>query len=583
MDGGLGDDTLTGNDGDDSLSGADGSDALYGLAGADTLDGGSGNDTLQGGLGADTYVVDVAGDQVIEEGIDYDIVRASISYTLGSRIEELDLLGTAAIDGTGNALSNRLVGNDGNNVLDGRGGYDQMAGGKGDDTYVVDNFSDYVQENADEGTDQVRSAVSYQLGWSVENLTLLGSDNLDGTGNDQANSLTGNAGDNRLDGQTGADTMAGGLGDDVYVVDNAGDVVTEAAASGLDRVETSLAAYTLAANVEDLSLYVGWRDGVARNGTGNSLDNVILGSEGVNIIRGGAGNDQLFGFDGNDTLQGGIGDDTLDGGGDGNDVYYVDSASDQVVEAAAGGTDKVISTVSQVLGSGVENLELTGWQNLDGTGNALANSLIGNDYANLLDGGAGADTMDGRGGDDTYIVDNTADVVVESVYGGTDLVRSSVSHALAFEVEDLILQGTAALSATGNELDNRLTGNSGANTLTGGFGADTIRGEAGADRFIWLSVDDSGPYSWSSDLIEDFSGSQGDRLDFSAIDADETVAGDQLFAFIGTNNFSAVGQLRYWVSGGQTYIEMNSDVDLAPEATITLAGEFILNPSWLVL
>ncbi len=494
IDGLAGNDTIAGRGGDDTLYGGMGDDTLLGEIGKDTLDGGAGNDVLDGGVdsdtmtggaGNDTYFVDNAGDVIVEnsnEGI--DTVNSSVTHTLGANVENLNLTGTTAINGTGNTLDNGLIGNSanntltggaGNDTLDGGAGADTMVGGTGNDSYVVDNAGDVVTESANAGTDTIQSSITTTLGTNVENLTLTGTAAINGTGNTLNNTLAGNSGNNLIDGGAGADTMMGGAGNDTYTVDNTGDVVTENANEGTDLVQSGITT-TLGANVENLTL----TGTSAINGTGNTLDNLLIGNSANNTLTGGAGND---------TLNGGVGADTMIGG-TGNDSYIVDNTGDIVTENASEGTDTVNSGVTYTLGNNVENLTLTGSAVINGTGNTLNNILTGNSGNNILNGGSGADTMSGGLGNDTYVVDNTGDVITENANEGTDLVQSSVTWALGANLENLTLTGTAAINATGNTLNNILTGNSGNNVLDGGAGADTMVGGVGNDTYVVDNVSD---------------------------------------------------------------------------------------------
>ncbi|QLI81184.1 hypothetical protein HZU75_06370 [Chitinibacter fontanus] len=232
-----GNDALLGGVGDDQLAGGDDKDWLYGQDGNDQLDGGEGADEMDGGLGNDIYIVDNVGDVVIESAnAGDDTVRTNLSYTLGENVENLTLLGKDNLTATGNALDNRLVGNDGDNILNGLLGADRMYGGKGNDLYYVDNSNDTVTEFTNEGTDSVIASATFTLTSNIENLTLVEGGNISGTGNTSANLLVGNSGANTLDGRAGDDTLRGGAGNDVLIGGLGNDVFLFDQGDGHDTV-----------------------------------------------------------------------------------------------------------------------------------------------------------------------------------------------------------------------------------------------------------------------------------------------------------------------------------------------------------
>ncbi|ASM76614.1 FG-GAP repeat protein [Vitreoscilla filiformis] len=206
---------IRGTDNADTLAGGAGNNTLQGLGGDDWLDGKAGADLLIGGLGNDTYVVGYLDGVQEAAGGGTDWVYAKVSHVLEDNAENLLLIGTAR-HGGGNAADNLLIGNGHNNQLNGHAGADTMRGGAGDDTYIVSQAQDRVIEWAGKGVDLVRAGVSYTLSDHVENLTLVGSNALNATGNAAANVLTGNAGANVLSGRGGADTLLGGAGNDTF-------------------------------------------------------------------------------------------------------------------------------------------------------------------------------------------------------------------------------------------------------------------------------------------------------------------------------------------------------------------------------
>ena len=453
-------------------------------------------------------------------------------------------------------------------------------------TAIVGGYADDVGSNTDQGSARVFAwdGTAWVEGGPAAPLAT-------------ADTITGTPNADTLDGGAGADMLIGLAGDDVYIVDDVGDVVREAASGGTDVVRSSVN-FVLRGEVENLTL----TGSAAINGRGNTLDNEITGNAGVNRLDGG---------DGADTLDGGAGADGLVGGA-GNDIYIVDDVGDVVREAASGGTDLVVSSVSHSLRSEVEHLTLTGSATINGRGNTLDNQITGNDGVNRLDGGDGADTLDGGAGadvlvggagNDIYIVDHIGDVVRENAGGGTDLVFSSVTHTLRSEVENLILTGSAAINGRGNTLDNEITGNDGANSLDGGLGADTLDGGAGADTlvggggldvltggedadvFLFSQLLDSGTDINGADIIVDFSSADGDLINLTALDANSVAGGNQNFVFIDSAAFSAAGQLRFEYDEvsdiGVLYASTDADSDA--EFAVKLRGVSSLTQEDLVL
>lgn len=210
-----------------NINGTSGPDVLEGTPDADTINGGGDADVMMGLAGNDTYIVGQEGDEVLEAvGDGTDQVKATVSYTLPIYVENLTLQSSRAINGTGNDLNNRLTGNAAKNTLNGRAGSDRMIGRGGDDTYVVDSKGDAVIEVEGEGTDTVRSSISYTLRANVENLTLTGSAAINGTGNELTNSMRGNSARNVLRGMEGDDALNGSGGDDRLLGGPGNDVLT---------------------------------------------------------------------------------------------------------------------------------------------------------------------------------------------------------------------------------------------------------------------------------------------------------------------------------------------------------------------
>ena len=620
-----------------NLTGTSAVNVLTGNSGNNVIDGGAGVDMMTGGSGDDTFVADVAGDQVIEAvGGGNDTVRsATISLSLGSypNVENATLLGTLALNLTGNSGSNVLTGNsavntinggDGADLLDGGGGADILIGGIGNDIYVVDVAGDQITEAAKSGTDRVQSAtlsLSLASYANVENATLLGSSNLDLTGNAGANVLTGNSGANvidgggnndTLDGGGGADTLVGGSGDDRLFVDVDGDSIVEllGLAGGNDTVLSAAIGLDLTlsryASVENATLS-GARD---LNLTGNSGDNRLVGNAGKNKIDGGSGADTMSGGGGNDT--------------------YVLGAGDAIDELAGGGTDTVESTVLTVdltAFANVENATLQGFLDLNLGGSNGDNVLTGNSGVNVIVAGDGNDTLDGGGGNDMLLggikndfyvfrgtsqgndrfieeagADGGIDTVLlgslsaiqSSVRSGNDLVVTlsngtfrvqdhfngkaiefvqSAARTVVLAVDDTGGDAAGIISGThGDDLldgrggDDLLFGNDGEDLLVGGDGDDFVDGGDGDDRL--LGGDDNDRLFGRGGQDEIF-GDDGDDLLDGGADADLMLGGEGSDAYY----VDDLDDIDEWQAAVTDTVESTvSTVGLAAVTVNTLSG-----------
>jgi Ca2+-binding RTX toxin-like protein len=395
---------------------------------------------------------------------------------------------------SGSAGNDTLLAGKGNDRLNGGSGADIMVGDQGNDTYVLDNPGDLVIEGQNSGVDTIETSISLALSANIENLLLTGSSAINGTGNELDNVLTGNSGTNtliggsgndRLDGKAGVDTMLGGLGNDTYVVERTTDVVTELAGEGTDTIESSVT-LTLGNNVENLTL----TGTAALNGTGNALDNTLIGNSGKNILTGGAGNDQLFGGIGDDKYVYKLGDgvDTIDNTGGGNDgVFFsggideerltftrdgddllilVDGDAEQSVRVLGHflGDDKAISYVQSdggflINASRIAQIVAAG--NVPGgfdtlvEGTAAGEQLAGGQERDLVRGLAGNDTLFGMGGND-------------QIEGG--------------DGNDYLSGGNGSQSGSGDDI---LIGGMGNDVLDGEDGDDQLTGGAGDDKYYY--------------------------------------------------------------------------------------------------
>jgi Ca2+-binding RTX toxin-like protein len=352
-----------------TIAGTAGADTLTGTNANDLIGSGGGADTMSGGLGDDTYIVNNAAAKVIEGyGGGVDTVLASVSYTLSDNVENLTLTGTAAINATGNDQSNIITGNSAANIITGGAGNDILTGGGGGDTFVFnkDEGSDIITDfhaGSAAGHDvaqlngmafssfaSVQAAMS-QVGNDVylalnsqdtlvfrnETIAAFTSDDfqlpsslpvsgsptnwISATG--AGASVYGSAVNDQLQSTGSGNTLVGGKGDDTYIVGYGNTTIVEQPNQGVDTV-VSWISFALPDNVENLTLMSS-----GQTGTGNSLDNLMIGTSGNDILNGGAGNDTFKGGAGSDQLNGGAGTDT---------AVFTGQSADYTISGNANGT-----------------------------------------------------------------------------------------------------------------------------------------------------------------------------------------------------------------------------------------------------
>jgi len=489
-------------------------------------------------------------------------------------------------------------GTSGDDTINGTSGNDTIFGGGGNDTLNGLGGDDTI--NADSGNDMIDG----------------------GDGND---TITDRGGIGRIDGGNGDDT--------IYLGTRPDDWTSRIQVFGGDGYDTLVIRFSAGRYVNlaasSLENVVGGNGDDFFDGSGQTVDLQLFGGNGNNRLIGGAGNDRIEGANnnGNDILNGNAGSDILIGGS-GNDTYYVDDLGDRVHDSS--GRDTIISSISvnlNVVGIVsadsrgdvyyIDNLYLSGNDDVDATGNALANMLKGNAGNNTLNGRAGDDLLFGNGGndilyggeglhrdrmlggagDDVYHVDSIYSRVFETTTlssgvdaGGFDRVVSSVSYSIADGldgrqfIEKLRLIGTEDIDATGNGLDNILIGNDGNNAISGragddliigGEGQDTLTGGSGSDTFQFADLDFGGNTVLTADVITDFGA--GDVIDLRFVDAIPGTLANDRFAFIGSGAFNGVrGELRFEQFGGDTYVQGDTNGDRYSDFVIRLSGAHTL-------
>lgn len=343
----------------------------------DTVNGGLGNDTIRGGGDTDWLAGDEGNDRIFGDGGNDTIFGVDDDDELHGGGEN-DLI-------YGDFGQDQLFGDDGADRLVGGPGADSMSGGAGDDIFYLEG-ADSLAEAVGGGNDIAYASQTFQIssasyvltaGAEIETLTaetMNANIAITLTGNEFGQLIIGSAGHNLIDGGGGADTLRGGFGDDLYIVDNAADIVVELDGAGADRVNAKTD-YSLAAGASVETLATDNDAGTTPIALrGNEIDNRIIGNAGANALYGGAGDDRIEGGGGNDRIEGGFGTDHLFGGA-GADVFAFATGDSRDVLRSDG--KKYMPDIIWDFVSGEDRIDLSAIDARSGTASNDAFTFIG--------------------------------------------------------------------------------------------------------------------------------------------------------------------------------------------------------------
>lgn len=412
--------------------------------------------------------------------------------------------------GIGSQYADILIGNDGDNILDGRGGGDHMAGNDGDDVYFVDSMNDVVRETASGGDDTVvllsRGLVIRQIA-NVEHIvyaegpaveTAPGVTSSAAGAVAAASVILGDSGNETLDGGAGGDAIFAGGGDDLVI-------------GGRDSLASRDINNTI--DVEDLDDQTESDDG---NDTlyGGAGDDVILGGQGDDILDGGSGDDTMSGQAGVDVFRGGAGVDTVDYGKESPFQLLVNLATNDASGGTASGD--TFYSIENLIGSDDRIDRFIGTSAANHFwGRGGGDYFSGGGGDDVLDGGADGDIIYGEAGDDTVIggsgqdyLDGGSGIDMVVFAGSSDGVTIDLAEGTARGGDgdgpvQIVGRGAAIRhdfvvgfeNAVGSSFDDRLVGTDGANVLQGSAGDDTLTGGGGKDRLNGGAGSDTADYS----------------------------------------------------------------------------------------